>query len=57
MIKLLNQIMLSICFIISLIATITSLFYAIDYKSIYLITLFFMVFNVILIMEIERDFK
>ena len=57
MIQLLNKIILSICFIISLIATITSLFYAIDYKSIYLITLFFMVFNVILIMEIERDFK
>ena len=57
MIKLLNKIILSICFIISLIATMTSLFYAIDYKSIYLITLFFMVFNVILIMEIEEDFK
>ena len=57
MIQLLYKIILSICFIISLIATITSLFYAIDYKSIYLITLFFMVFNVILIMEIERDFK
>ena len=57
MIQLLYKIILSICFIISLIATITSLFYAIHYKSIYLITLFFMVFNVILIMEIERDFK
>ena len=57
MIQLLNKIILSICFIFSLIATMTSLFYAIDYKSIYLITLFFMVFNVILIMEIERDFK
>ena len=57
MIKLLNQIMLSICFIISLIATMTSLFYAIDYKSFYLITLFFMLFNIILIIEIERDFK
>ena len=57
MIQLLYKIILSICFIISLIATITSLFYAIDYKSIYLITLFFMVFNVILIMEIDKDFK